>query len=535
MKKQLYSLFICILTLLTGIFILTCSGCGSPSSNTSEITLTAESSFGKVGLLLRDSPSEEYENLFITITEVSLLPEGNDVDAITIFWCPDGYEIDLLQYQEEDFVLTIDDRIPVGEYDKIRLRISEIVAVGEGECANKEIKLPSGKIDLNPRAPFTVKERNTLFIRLDIDANKSTLLHEAGSSGKCIFRPVVFVDIFEGEEPQVCHHFFNGTIFELVYDDNDGETIGFILKRKNDALGNVTVYLDKEAVIINEDGEIAGPEYLAVDQEVTVTGKMNSAGDIIASVVVVGQVLNVKGQVLDDATPDDEKYSFHFLPDSGEEMIGEFTVELFDGTGILANCDSILSPQDIRAGMDAVVVGKYFAGAQVFKAVAILLKPHEICSTLTSFSIEAGSYKFTISDEQGDTQLNLPLDTRFSFAGEIEIPIDKLYLLECVNQENTYEVCVVYDEVLPEVRVTPQKIFGEVQRIDSNDRTLVAAENTVLVIPGTTILAITDDNTQVSFEEIEEGDSLELFGFSSCGNEDIDFYSFVVLIVEDLF
>jgi len=49
------------------------------------------------------------------------------------------------------------------------------------------VKLPSGKIDLNPRGDFEVTAGATLSIRIDIDADKSIKLHQAGQSGKCIF------------------------------------------------------------------------------------------------------------------------------------------------------------------------------------------------------------------------------------------------------------------------------------------------------------------------------------------------------------
>lgn len=77
------------------------------------------------------------------------------------------------------------------------------------------VELPSGRIDLDPREPFQVRVGGTLAIRLDIDANKSINLHQAGNSGKCIFRPVIFVDIREEVPTGRCPKVLSGIIASL--------------------------------------------------------------------------------------------------------------------------------------------------------------------------------------------------------------------------------------------------------------------------------------------------------------------------------
>jgi hypothetical protein len=76
----------------------------------------------------------------------------------------------LLELRNEDLLLTVKKRIPAGFYEKIRLEIDDIRSEG-GPCdePGKYFKLPSGKIDLNPRGGIFVKSGQTLSIRLDID------------------------------------------------------------------------------------------------------------------------------------------------------------------------------------------------------------------------------------------------------------------------------------------------------------------------------------------------------------------------------
>lgn len=134
--------------------------------------------------------------------------------------------------------------MPAGRYEKIRLFVPKIESEG-GTCDLELIKLPSGKIDLNPQGSFEVLPGETLAIRLDMDANKSINLHPAGNSGKCIFRPVVFVDIKPGKLPQACPINVTGRITQLLDGDNNGATDGFLLNLTGPR-GIVTVRLDSE-------------------------------------------------------------------------------------------------------------------------------------------------------------------------------------------------------------------------------------------------------------------------------------------------
>jgi hypothetical protein len=186
---------------------------------------------GSVALSIADSPIDDYCAIYIKITEVSLLP-----GPVVIFSSPTGKEINILDHQENnDYLLKVKHGVPAGTYSKIRLRISDIWAVPKpGEpaapCADN-IKLPSSRIDLNPQGTFQVTPGGKLLIRLDFQANKALDIHPAGKSGKCIFRPVVFVDIQEGKFIQPCPQIIEGTIKEITEYDNTASPTEFILKR----------------------------------------------------------------------------------------------------------------------------------------------------------------------------------------------------------------------------------------------------------------------------------------------------------------
>ncbi|MBN2298649.1 MAG: DUF4382 domain-containing protein, partial [Deltaproteobacteria bacterium] len=170
MKKKtgIMILFALLIPSITSIVFL--YGCSGGSSSGSYGTLAkAEGTYAKVGVLITDGPADDYDSIKATITSVSLIPagceDGDDCESVSLFYSEDGYEIDLLQYRDEDFLLTLNEEVPAGTYSKIRLGISRIEPSG-GPCDEMEVKLPSGKIDLNPQGSIVIEEGESLYIRL---------------------------------------------------------------------------------------------------------------------------------------------------------------------------------------------------------------------------------------------------------------------------------------------------------------------------------------------------------------------------------
>jgi len=218
-------------------FLVSCGGGGSGGSQSAG----GSSGSGSVALLLADGPADDYQQIFITITEVSLIPkEGNGRRPVVVFRNPAGTEVDLLDLRDEDYLLTVNRSVPAGSYEKIRMQVSGIRPVG-GPCDS--LRLPSGKIDLNPRGPIEVDPNRTLSIRLDVDANKSMNV-----SASCNFRPVVFVDIEDGAPVQACPRILSGTISRII---RRGEVIvGFELElpgRRGDLEQTTQLFLTKTA------------------------------------------------------------------------------------------------------------------------------------------------------------------------------------------------------------------------------------------------------------------------------------------------
>ena len=520
------------------VFLVSCGGGGGGSGGSSS---TGRSGTGTVAVSIADNPTDDYDAIYVTITEVSLLP-----GPVVIYESSEGKEINLLEHRDNnDYLLKVNYKVPPGNYDKIRLRISEVSAEPKsgtiGLCTDN-IKLPSGKIDLNPQGSFKVKRGEAVSIRLDIDANKALDLHVAGNSGKCIFRPVIFVDIGEGVPVQKCPQFIAGTITDITY-DKSGQPVEFVLERMGNG-DSVNVALNKDVVVF--DGDFVEPSDLYLYQEVKVVGKFDKKLVFRASTVVIGDVFSMRGDV-DSAVQfvDFAKTvgTFEFTPFDGEEISGQVDVEVWrDNTSILIGCETELEPEDIQAGMTARVIGKYIAGtSNVLRSVAVFLKPREITGTLLSWDATPDG-NYIIMDVDGVT-VYVPRLT------EPDFPYNQFYPIY-LERDGTVplgllcdarQVRVVLDPyasnplVAEEVRVQAEPPEGNTGTVAVNDDPVLELEDgqEVYVLPSATILDQRPGGDTSSVGEIMPGNKLFYHGLEACtGDDDADFYAFIVQVVE---
>jgi len=526
--RGILALFVAVL-FSAGFFLVGCGG-GGGSAN-----LEASSGGGNVALLLADGPADDYEEIWLSVTKVLLMPADKKPgqSPVVIFESAEGHEVNLLELRDEDFLLTVKKRVPAGWYSKIRLEVKDIWSEG-GPCDS--FKLPSNKIDLNPRGAFEVKSGETLAIRLDIDADKSIGLHEAPNSNKCIFRPVVFVDIDTIFAAQRCPRILTGKIKQLL---PEGEPVeGFVLDLLGER-GSIDVWLSDDpsqpTIIFGEDGFRVRPSELKPGQYVRITGKITSEGDLAASVIIIGDVLNVKGTVVSSVDADS---IFPLLLDSGQSIVGEqVKVEVTDATLVLVDCDVEVGTDAIQRGKRTRVVGKYDVDENVFRAVAVFLKSEEIYGDLLRIERATGGTNLIIKDQyEEEITVFLPEETPIYLQGDGPISLGLLnqLLLNCGSKKVRVTLDPEATEpTAQEVRVQPERLYGQVAEILGDRVVQLMDGKLVRIQEGATILLNSKGaDIPVDFDAIEVDDMLMLYGLEDCetADADVDFYAFIVLI-----
>jgi hypothetical protein len=549
MKGKISFAVLLLMSLSLALFFLGCGGGGSGGD--SSVGAFGGVSTGSVAVLVTDDPADCYENLYIWVTKVSLIPadDASDQSHEVIFESdsPDGYKVDLLRYQDdEEFLLTLKDDVRADTYAKIRLEVSKIESVAKDPCENPcdceklcdkdDWKLPSQKIDLNPRGTFEVEPDGTLFIRLDIDANNS--IH---ASASCNFRPVVFVDIWQGPRLEACPQTVTGIIDSIIADDDDSDDQieGVVLKRKN--LPNLEVFLPPQVPIFDQQGEPGlSPNDLMIDDTITVRGKVKHSGRFTASLVVVmalDDILIVDGIAKGSV---DKNGIFLFQPDPGQEIGSEdpVSVEVFpDETQILLGCDTNVSEQYIEAGMRVRIYGKLFLGSDdVIRSFVLLLRSDEIVGDLISIKETEGGSNLTVDVGGGiQTTIFLPEDVPVYMKGDGEIPLDLLQALVSCDPRQVRIVLDPDDETTAtDVRVIDDldPPGGTIISIEDNrvlGITDMGTDTDVAVMPGATIM---EPEGTLFFEDIQQGREVQCFGLWACDSDDVDFYGFIIRIHE---
>ena len=529
MSRRALALLI-VLVLLVGPAAFLIVSCGSGGGGSGDSSIPGSSGTGSVALFVADNPADECNEINIYITEVSLIPAG-DGAPIVVFESksPDGYKVNILDYKDENFFLCLKD-VPAGEYAKIRLKVADIEVKG-GPCDNTdpknpenlEVKLPSGKIDLNPQESFRVRRKGCLNVTLDFDANKSFQLKQAGKSGKCIFRPVIFVDIEEGKPAPRCPRILSGTIKSFILSEN--VRIGFELER--DGLPELRIFFAEDVAIVDDFGEFIDASELNLNDPVKVRGKLDSWHKFVASIIVVGEVDTVEGIV--QSTVGNGEFS---LTPLGQDS--EIQVQIFPQTLLLFGCDTeIDDPSIIKPGVIVRVVGKEENGG--LNAVIVFLR--EIVGVVTSFDENSGDLTILPNPNGEKLDILVPPYTPFYLIGDGEVPPELL----CIGKQvrvavdpdyNSYS----YDFKAKEVQIEPDQFQGVITGFLPNrvlvverEQDGVISQQEVYVPPGSTILDLTatEGLPTLFFSELIIGDNLNIMGLYSCFT--MDFSGFVVL------
>ncbi len=497
------------------------AGCGGGGGGGEGAPVTVQT--GTVAIFIKDAPTDEFEKILVTVTEVSLVPVSGA--PVVIYSDPSGCEIDLLEYRDQDFLLSLNTRVPAGTYSKVRLQVSNIELLPKADStigSNIEVKLPSGKIDLNPRGAFTVVPGGSLSVRIDMDANKAIHVHPS-RVGWYIFRPVVFVDIVSGFPESICPKIVHGTIDELIQEG--GQTTGFVMTLA-DNRGQLTVKLTADTDIFGPNGTFVDASALAAGQEVRARGRMDSSGALVASLVIIGDVVDVLGTADSAVSPSTGLFSF--TPYTGEELVGPFDVRV-DATDtlILADCGTPVGPEAIRAGMVARVFGKLVSSGSsaVLRAVAVILRTQEIKGVISAVG-EPGVFTVAL-DEGGTADVLVTGSTPVYLEGDGTVSADYLtpgrrvrVLVDPASGTPFYTAVAVYIE--------GQKVQGTVQSIEED---ILLVNGLYVRVPAdATILDLRNEgHVSVTFGDIDVGDEVVYFGLSAAG---VDYEAPVVLIVD---
>lgn len=536
-----------LLARLIGFLLLAALiGCGGGDDSASKPDNDGTS---KVALFLADGPTDAFDHIWIEVSRISLL--GDDGNAAVIYETDDPTRIDLLTLQEDDLLLAVNGSVPAGAYSKIRMSVESV----EGEQAGQTVAfhLASNKIDLNPGGAIDVTPGQTLALRLDIDADKS--IHAAGPNYN--FRPVVFVDSGPMQGPHSCDHLIRGEVTELLHAESGDDTVIGIRIKPFQGMAELDIYFQEDVVIFDENGLPAGPEALAVEQMVSISGQLATDGRLLADMVIIGEVQTLSG-VVESAVVDNQftlnpgqhRDDLWFTSDTTPPEEEVITVALSDGTLIRMGHTEVAADQ-ILPGRNARIVGKLTDDAASMNAIAVFLKARRIVGKLTAIEAAEGGSLLTIESYMDYPHVDLPDIEACHGGGEAvtvflpdsapmdvkgggDLTLDELKALVACKPPHVQVQAAMTAESDGSVQasalvVLPQMVKMRVDQIDAENRIITAGSGDTLHVAEDTPIWLHDEKEQtpVEFADIESGDVLLVAALMVC--EPTDFEAVVIV------
>jgi len=183
-----------ILILLIPLFILFLSQCSKaptspdkPFSESSSSKVSNSTTLGSFQLILKDKPIDDALNIFVAINKIRV-HQASPSNFIVL--SEEEKKFDLLALKNNPQPI-LEAEMEAGLYNQIRMAvISGRIVFEDGEY---ELQIPSNEIKIP--VVFEIKEKGTVQIILDFDAEKSIKVVGAGKKNtKYILRPVIKVE-----------------------------------------------------------------------------------------------------------------------------------------------------------------------------------------------------------------------------------------------------------------------------------------------------------------------------------------------------
>jgi hypothetical protein len=515
-------------------FILLGCGGGGGSGNGSGSGVGSEppSSMGTAAVFIKDAPTEEYESIVLCISKATLEP-----GSIRLFESDSCVEVDLLDHQERPFLLTVKD-IPAGTYDQIRLRVDDIYTKG-GVCDTETIKIPSGTVKVNPQGPIEIKSGEKIGVTIDIHAKRSVNLHPAGKSGKCIFRPVIISEIEKLSHipsKEKCPRILSGTVLSI--EDASGQVKGFRLRLAHDTDSKIDIRVDENTAIFDENGDFTTPDALEVGQKVKVRGEIQKDAAVRASVIAIGELLNLRGTALTRARPDifgDLTFEmrldpFQAIVDNSIDVIVEHQ------TLILMDCTTEVDDDAIKPGVGVRAVGKLSEGDLI--AFVMFIEERQDYGTIIAMTGIGRDYnvEFIPSGESEPVTLFLPFLADVKLENDGGIQKDLLAdLVNCEPKKAKITLNALNEDdsaVADLIEVQDKVIEGTIKRTDPDARTLTIKDETVIQVQDLATI-LRNGSELIHFNQLKENDEITVFGLEACPGDNVDFHGFVIVVSDD--
>lgn len=342
---------------LLSVLLLALSGLGCAEGGSGSASGSTGGT-GSVAVALTDAPTDDFAEVWITVTRIDLLPGDDETGRETVFEGEETFDLLALENVVEPFAIA--DDVPAGTYSKLRLEVSaiELVPLDGGPSVFPRVPA-NGRIDLNPRGGFTVAPGDTLAVTLDVDARRSIHVVQTGN-GRYQFRPQVFVEIMDAE--RVSRLVSVEGVIDEIDPDADPLTLRLcdVAIERRDADGRrpdacITVFVEPADCVFDSSGRVVPKDALEVGQRIAVLGRFTrddaSRFALDAEVIEIGgsaAFLTLSGVVSGEFDAASETILVDLDPAQGFVEGTTLEVDVTPSTRVFTRDGERLDPEDVE-------------------------------------------------------------------------------------------------------------------------------------------------------------------------------------------
>jgi hypothetical protein len=148
---------------------------------------------------------------------------------------------------------------------------------------------------------------------------------------------------------------------------------------------------------------------------------------------------------------------------------------------------------------------------------------------------DTGSYyelEFMPAGETESIFIDLPYDAKVILESDGSIEKDLLAeLVKCDPRKARITLNESYPAVADFVEVKDEVIDGIIKKTDSVSRTIVLQGDPETIIQVQDFATIIRNGKLIHFNQLHYGDEIRVFGLAACPADDIDFYGFVIVVL----
>jgi hypothetical protein len=218
----------------------------------------------------------------------------------------------------------------------------------------------------------------------------------------------------------------------------------------------------------------------------------------------------------------------------GQVIVDEFIdVELDNQTLILEDCKTEVGTDAIRAGIGVRAIGKLSEGDLI--AAVLFLEEQKTYGTIIAMEPSTGGYnlEFIPAGETDPIIIFLPEEAGVALEGDGSIEKSLLAeLIDCEPRKAHITLNEMDPEVADFVEVKDEVVEGIIKTTNQYLRTITLKGEPGTIIQVQDFATIIKDGDLITFDKLNSGDDIRVFGLEACSGDDVDFYGYVILVVD---